>query len=55
MIVWICEYCQHKNAEDDEKTSDFWCENCGRPADRDAVVRMYWEIKPNEPDMRHIC
>lgn len=49
-IIWTCE-CGHHNRSPDLKT--MVCEKCGKKVEN--VMEMYWEMKPNQPDPRHLC
>ena len=49
-IVWTCE-CGQKNRSHDLK--EMVCGNCGKKVENPMAI--YWEMKPNEPDPRHLC
>ena len=52
-IIWICPACQHKNEEEDDgKMGDFRCEKCSREVE--DIMAILWEIRPCEPDVRHL-
>ena len=46
-VIWICPKCRHKNEELDDKMSDYWCANCGKPVDN--VMNIYWEKHSGKP------
>ena len=54
-IIWTCEFCRHKNIDEDDNLEDLRCANCGRVAPSGYRERIYRGVGPDHPDPRDIC